>query len=109
MPLRSFIQIICRIAAGSREGVMGYEPVVNCRVCDEPLDVFQDHENRFCESCGSVLDQWEAGEIGLVEAFETLTDWGADPVDACETLKARNPEDYREQDERHNAELAGMA
>lgn len=30
---------------------MGFEPIVECRGCDEPLEVYQDYENRYCESC----------------------------------------------------------
>jgi hypothetical protein len=27
---------------------MGYEPIVYCRRCNEPLDVWQPYEHRFC-------------------------------------------------------------
>lgn len=27
---------------------MGFEPVVKCRCCDEPLDVYVPFEERFC-------------------------------------------------------------
>ena len=81
---------------------MGFEPIVECRDCDEPLDVFQDFEHRFCECCAenrasreAILEQWEGGEIGLVEAFELLTDLDLDPVEATELLQKRSPEDYR--------------
>lgn len=30
---------------------MGFEPIVECRGCDEPLEVYQDYESRFCECC----------------------------------------------------------
>ena len=35
---------------------MGFEPIVNCRCCGEPLDVYQAFEDRFCsEECQAML------------------------------------------------------
>jgi hypothetical protein len=93
---------------------MGYEPIVECRDCHVPLDVYQDYGHRFCECCAetreqtaAILDQWEGGEIGLVEAFECLTDIDLDPVDAADLLQKRSPQEYEKQDATYQAEMAG--
>jgi len=58
---------------------MGHEPVVKCRCCDEPLDVYQPFEDRFCsEDCRVTEAEYQAnvnnGNIG--KAAEMLNaDW----------------------------------
>lgn len=58
---------------------MGYEPTVKCRCCDEPLDVYQPFEDRFCSNdCRVTEAEYQAnvnnGNIG--RAAEVLNaDW----------------------------------
>lgn len=36
------------ISLRKREADLGYEPITYCRRCDEPLDVYQDFDHRWC-------------------------------------------------------------
>lgn len=38
---------------------MSWEPIVECRGCGEPLDVYQDYEHRFCECCDELRNMVE--------------------------------------------------
>jgi predicted nucleic acid-binding Zn ribbon protein len=40
---------------------MGFEPTTYCRHCDEPLDVYQPAEDRFCdEECKAAFEAEKA-------------------------------------------------
>jgi hypothetical protein len=39
---------------------MGWNPIVYCRCCSEPLDVYSDYESRFCsQDCETVVTAHE--------------------------------------------------
>ena len=44
---------------------MGYEPPVNCRNCDGPLDVWQPHEDRFCSDDCREAEKGRRAVIGV--------------------------------------------
>jgi hypothetical protein len=46
---------------------MGFEPIVNCRICDEPLDVYIEYEHRFCECCLEAQHEQHADTSALIE------------------------------------------
>jgi hypothetical protein len=38
---------------------MSFEPIVECRHCGDPLEVYQDYEHRFCECCDELRNTSE--------------------------------------------------
>ena len=51
---------------------MGYEPIVYCRWCDEPLDVYQPPEERFCsEECEN---EWQRGRQSFANIIALADD-----------------------------------
>lgn len=59
---------------------MGYQPIVNCRACGEPLDVYVPHEDRFCsEDCANGVAAKTPWCIPAGEGNECVVCFGDDP------------------------------
>jgi len=69
---------------------MGYEPVIYCRRCNEPLDVWQPYEDRFCD-CTNPHRKYRLPFPPLEKrAFTTLENAGRCRREAARYLAAGN-------------------